>query len=228
MSIRFTSIKSKEVLTAESEPHIAALWSSSDRSPNVAQGQDMGWRLHPEVVAELEDIKRDPDVLEKVARMRKKEVDELTEYDILFFISGKNDTRNKSFSEDVDYSDDYELEVRRAKKARAEERRRAEFGGSIGEAMTVPAIVQPVAPDAKDLSDDELLAELERRTAKKDVYPVVKGGIRYFRDGDKICAVHDATFVNLEESPAGFGATEEEAAEEFSKAAQISNRPAKA
>lgn len=30
-------------------------------------------------------------------------------------------------------------------------------------------------------------------------------GIRYFWDGNQICAVHDDTFVDLQESPAGFG-----------------------
>lgn len=37
------------------------------------------------------------------------------------------------------------------------------------------------------------------------------GEIDLFKDGDKLCAVYRPTFVNLQESPAGFGATETEA-----------------
>jgi hypothetical protein len=40
---------------------------------------------------------------------------------------------------------------------------------------------------------------------------VVENGIRFFDEGDQIAAVLDATFVSLEESPAGFGSTREEA-----------------
>jgi len=42
-------------------------------------------------------------------------------------------------------------------------------------------------------------------------YPCVRNGIRYSVDGNMICAVKDDDFINLQESPAGFGNTETEA-----------------
>ena len=47
MAIRFLNIRSGEEAVAEDEPQIAALWASSDRSPNITQGQDFGWRIAP-------------------------------------------------------------------------------------------------------------------------------------------------------------------------------------
>lgn len=47
----------------------------------------------------------------------------------------------------------------------------------------------------------------------------VVDGVRYFKDDDKIVAVDDSTFVDLQTSPAGFGDTREQALAEL-KAAQ--------
>ena len=38
--------------------------------------------------------------------------------------------------------------------------------------------------------------------------------IRYFKDGDQWCAVYE-DFIDLQESPAGFGYTQEEAKEDL-------------
>lgn len=46
----------------------------------------------------------------------------------------------------------------------------------------------------------------------------VVDGVRYFKDGDKIVAVDDSTFVDLQSSPAGFGDTREQALAELKKA----------
>lgn len=51
----------------------------------------------------------------------------------------------------------------------------------------------------------------------------VTDGIRYFKDGDKIVAVQDEGFTNLEESLAGFGETEEEALQELNKAIELAD-----
>ena len=52
----------------------------------------------------------------------------------------------------------------------------------------------------------------------------VEDGIRYFKwDGDKICAVQDDNFENLEESLAGFGETEAEALAELNKAIELAD-----
>lgn len=51
----------------------------------------------------------------------------------------------------------------------------------------------------------------------------VTDGIRYFKDGDRIVAVQDENFSNLEESLAGFGETEEEALVELNKAIELAD-----
>jgi len=51
----------------------------------------------------------------------------------------------------------------------------------------------------------------------------VTDGIRYFKDGDKIVAVQDEGFTNLEESLAGFGETEDEALAELNKAQELAD-----
>ena len=51
----------------------------------------------------------------------------------------------------------------------------------------------------------------------------VTDGIRYFKDGDKIVAVQDENFTNLEESLAGFGENEDEALAELNKAIELAD-----
>ena len=111
--IRFFNIRSKEVRVAETEPQIAALWSSSDHSPNITQGQDFGWRLAPEVVVEMKRIKQDPEIIEKIAKRISKNTDEITEPDILHYISATNRAAQDAVAKDEDYSDEYNEEIRR-------------------------------------------------------------------------------------------------------------------
>lgn len=47
--------------------------------------------------------------------------------------------------------------------------------------------------------------------------------IRVFLDGNAFCAVDDESFENIQESPAGFGATEDEAVSEFLRQIQPSS-----
>lgn len=51
----------------------------------------------------------------------------------------------------------------------------------------------------------------------------VTDGIRYFKDGDKIVAVEDEGFTDLQNSLAGFGETEEEALAELKKAQELAD-----
>lgn len=116
MAIKFFNIRSKEVVVAETEPQIAALWSSSDHSPNVTQGQDFGWRLAPEVVVQMKRIKQDYDKLMEIARRISKNVDELNEPDILAYISATSATAQNALARDEDYTDEYNEEIRRLEK----------------------------------------------------------------------------------------------------------------
>lgn len=113
MAIKFLNIRSKEVRVAETEPHIAALWASSDHSPNITQGQDFGWRLAPEVVIEMRNIKQDGVLLGQIGARLNKPLEDITEPDILSYISSKVDSTNAPVAQEADYSDDYNEEIRR-------------------------------------------------------------------------------------------------------------------
>ncbi len=117
MPIKFFNIKSKEVQVAESEPHVAAMWASSDHSPNVSQGQDFGWRLAPEVVVQLKRIKQDAGTLDLIASRLRKSIDELTEPDILMYISAQSSALTAPVAGEADYQDEYDAEVRRLAQA---------------------------------------------------------------------------------------------------------------
>lgn len=124
MSLRFLNIKSGEELVADSEPKIAALWGSSDRSPNANQGQDMGWRFAPEVVVEMREIMSDSSKIQEIANRFRKLYEDVGETDVMTWISMKTDPEDAPVASAEDYKDDYEAEIRRLeaqKKKRAEE-----------------------------------------------------------------------------------------------------------
>ena len=112
MPIRWFNIRSGEEVTAETEPQIAALWASSDHSPNITQGQDFGWRLAPEVAVELKKIKQSMPMLEKIAARFNKMVEEIGESDILLYISNKTALESAPVAKVDDYQDDYDAQVR--------------------------------------------------------------------------------------------------------------------
>lgn len=87
MSLTFVNIKSGEKRVCHTEPMIAAHLNTSDRNPNAMQGQDMGWRLAPETVIELERISQDPVVLQTIAATFGILLESVSESDILVYIS---------------------------------------------------------------------------------------------------------------------------------------------
>lgn len=138
MSIKFLNIRSKEVRVAKSEPHITAMWASSDRSPNVSQGQDFGWRLAPEVVVEMKQIKNDNTLMLQIAQMYNRPLEDVGEPEILAYISDKTRDEDAPVADDADYTDEYQAEIRRLE--------------GVDETVLAAA-----------LTDDELEAELARR-----------------------------------------------------------------
>lgn len=153
--IKFVNIKSGEVAVAENEPHIAALWSSSDHSPNITQGQDFGWRLAPEIVVELKTIKQDVVQLSQLAARIGKPMDDITEPDILAFISTKYDAANAPIAHTEDYQDAYDQEVRRR----------------MQEAEAAPVNDAPAGPKQESLEDLERRVALEERLAAARAVP---------------------------------------------------------
>lgn len=112
MAIAFFNIRSKETRLAETEPQIAALWSSSDRSPNITQGQDFGWRLAPAVVVRMKQIRQDYTKLQEIASRYRMSVEDLDEKAILQYISDITPTETAPVADDSDYSDAYNDEIR--------------------------------------------------------------------------------------------------------------------
>jgi hypothetical protein len=90
MSLTFVNIKSGERRVCHTEPMIAAHLNTSDRNPNAMQGQDMGWRLAPETVVELERISQDPATLQTIAATFGILLESVSESDILVYISMQN------------------------------------------------------------------------------------------------------------------------------------------
>lgn len=119
MAIKFFNIRSKEVRIAETEPQISAMWASSDRSPNITQGQDFGWRLAPDVVVEMKRIKQDEQTLLNIAKRYNMMLEDLDEKAILQYISEKTTAENATVANDDDYTDEYEQEIRRLERKAA-------------------------------------------------------------------------------------------------------------
>lgn len=157
MAIKFYNIRSGETAVAESEPHISAMWSSSDHSPNITQGQDFGWRMAPEVVIEMKEIKQDIVILTQIAARMNKPVDDITEPDILSYISSKTTAINAPVADGDDYADAYDAEIRRlsAKKLREQK-------AQVDAQMTTTTTTE-------SLADMEKRAELLERIQKAQI-----------------------------------------------------------
>lgn len=127
MAIRFVNIRSGEELTVEngtsSEPQIAALWSSSDHSPNITQGQDFGWRMAPEVVIEMERLMGDPIETERIAARLRKPVEDMKEIDFLEWISRNTKLEDAPAATMDDYEDTYQRQVRKLRGENVDEPR---------------------------------------------------------------------------------------------------------
>lgn len=113
MAIKFFNIRSKEVQVADTEPKIAALWSSSDHSPNITQGQDFGWRLAPEVVVAMKRIKQDQNQLMIISSRYSVPLENIGEPQILQYISDRTSPDHAQVASDADYTDEYNEEIRR-------------------------------------------------------------------------------------------------------------------
>ena len=112
MAIKFKHLTSEQILVAESEPHIAALFNSSDRHPNALGGQDLGWRLAPEVVVEMNRIKADDMKIMEIANRFRKPFDEIKDTDVLMYISMQTKVKDAPVAKPGDYDDSkYRAEI---------------------------------------------------------------------------------------------------------------------
>ena len=126
--ITFENIKTGEkvVFTGEQEAgsrnaHMAAYLNTSDLSPNAGmRGQDFGWRLAPEVIAEMDAVRQDYDTLERISKRLGVGIDDIRDFHILSHVA------DRSFAEDAkrarvdvptstELEDDYRARVKVAK-----------------------------------------------------------------------------------------------------------------
>lgn len=154
MAIKFLNIHSGEELTAEEEPQIAALWASSDRSPNITQGQDFGWRIAPPVIVEMKQLAQDPIKLQTIAVELKKPYEDLKEYDLLTWISHKTRAQDAPVATNDDYQDAYDEEIKRLTKEQQQNKATEVAGLRVGSTDT-----------QESLADMEKRVELEERLA---------------------------------------------------------------
>lgn len=126
MAVKWFNIRTKEVRVAETEPQIAAMWNSSDKGPNVQQGQDFGWRLAPEIVVKIREIREDQYTMLRIAQGAMVSVDEVDDKMILAYISSQTNVDDAPVANDDDFTDEYNAEIRRQEKARQDRMKQPE------------------------------------------------------------------------------------------------------
>lgn len=161
MGVKFFNINSGETRVCETEPMIAAFWGSSDRSPNVTQGQDRGWRLAPETVIEIRRIQGDSAMLQTIALTYQLPLENITESDILAYISEKSEPKTTGMDHNKqEFQKQYQDEIRALE---AKNEAQAVIDAKADEPINVtgPEPETPAsAPDDEDTSDvDEEKAE---------------------------------------------------------------------
>lgn len=119
MAIKFTRYgkNGKETRIVDTEPMLSAFYNSSDLGPNARVGQDMGWRLAPEDVVRVKKIKQDEALMTRIAANFQIPRENLTDTDVLFYISEEDRRANKQADEDEDHTDQYQKDIAEAEKA---------------------------------------------------------------------------------------------------------------
>ena len=116
MAIIYWNVVSGEKRVADTEPMIAAMYNSSDRGVNARNGQDFGWRLAPEVVLSMKRISKDEEILYRIAAKIKKSPDEVSEVDVLKYISDMTKVEDAPVALQSDYEDEYKREIEKLEK----------------------------------------------------------------------------------------------------------------
>lgn len=182
--IKFYNIRSGETRVAEGEPHIAALWACSDRSPNITQGQDFGWRLAPETVVEMQNIMRSPRQMESIAVQAGIIPDNITESDVLAWIANKEDKKAQGMeTSNEDFKSKYEAEIARlqatgqadSKEAIIPEEKKVETETPQVQ-VSAPAPQEPVnEPETPTEEPEEVTSEGEPSEPEQVVEPTDSG-----------------------------------------------------
>lgn len=117
MALLWFNIKTKEVIVADSGPMIAAFFNSSNMSLNAHQGQDFGWRPHPEVVIKMRGIKSDPRTLETIALRYRQSLEDIDDKMILRYISDTDGRAVINEKTRESFEDEYRADIERLEAA---------------------------------------------------------------------------------------------------------------
>lgn len=132
--ITFENISTGEIVTFTGEQeanarnaHMAAYLNASDLSPNAGvRGQDFGWRLAPEVIAEMDEVREDYDTLERISKRLGVGIDDIRDFHILSYVADRSfaqDAKNARVNQPTssELEDDYRARVKAAKGGKIEE-----------------------------------------------------------------------------------------------------------
>ena len=117
VGIEFFNVNTGESRVAATAEHIAAFFNSSDQGPNAHNKQDFGWRLSPETVVELEEVKEDPTIMAQIAATYQIPIDDLVDFNVLKFIADRRFkiAARESAAQGKNYSSEYERMVAEAR-----------------------------------------------------------------------------------------------------------------
>lgn len=152
IGIVFENINTGEIRIASTVEHIAAFFNSSDEGPNAKNKQDFGWRLSPEDLIELEETKRDADVMERIAAQYQIPIEDVADYNVLKYMASKRFKKaaQEAEAQGKDFESDYDRRVReyresRTSKPKAEKPAKEEKPKAESKPATTPEA--PVKPE---------------------------------------------------------------------------------
>lgn len=116
--IKFYNIRSGETRECETPEMIAAFYNSTNLHVNAMLGQDFGWRIAPETIVRMDEIRGNATELDRIAQAFSLPQGEVKDVDILAWIS-LLDARGKS--KDVQenqakFEKEYEEQLRQLRK----------------------------------------------------------------------------------------------------------------
>lgn len=123
MGIKLERITTGEVIELDRPAQIAAIINSSDLGLNASKGQDYGWRLAPVVVGEIDDIRKDVQTMQLIAREKGMMIQDITTYHIVDHIIDQQNAL-KAMAEDAinnnpAHKESYDARVRATREAKA-------------------------------------------------------------------------------------------------------------
>ena len=87
MAITFFNVNSGEKKTVDTEPLIAAFYNSTDQHVNAMLGQDFGWRLAPDTLVRIQEIKQNGVLMDRIAQAFNIPQGEVSDTDVVRWIS---------------------------------------------------------------------------------------------------------------------------------------------